>query len=55
MVLETIEYGYLGLKINMSVISPIAEIPLITAITLVLTCALIYGLKKIPYADKILG
>jgi peptidoglycan/LPS O-acetylase OafA/YrhL len=55
MVLETIEYGYLGLKINMSLVSPIVEIPLLTSVTLVLTCVLIYGLKKIPYADKILG
>ena len=54
-VLETIEYGYLGLKINMSTLSPIVEIPLITALTLVATCALIYGLKKIPYVDRILG
>ncbi len=56
MVLEIITNGYLeGLKINMGTMSPIVEIPLVTALTFVLTCLLVYGLKKIPYAHKILG
>ena len=55
LVLEAIEYRYLGLKINMKLISPIVEIPLLTSVTLVLTCVIIYGLKKTPYVDRILG
>lgn len=55
MVLETIEAGYFGLKLNMSVVSPIVEIPLLTAVTFVLTATIVYALKMIPYAHKILG
>ena len=56
MILETITNGYLGgFKINMGTVSPIIEIPLVTALTFVLTCLLVYGIKKIPYANKILG
>ncbi len=55
MVLETLEAGYLGLTVNMSTVSPIIEIPLITAITFVLTVAIVYALKKVPYVHKVLG
>ena len=39
----------------MSLSSLILEIPLLTSVTPVLTCVLIYGLKKIPYVNRILG
>ncbi len=55
MVMEALEAGYLGLQLNMNVMSPIVEVPLLAVVTFVLTAAIVYGLKKIPYVHKILG
>ncbi len=55
MVLETLQKGYLGFKISVSTINPIIEIPLITAVTLLICLAIILPLKRIPKLDKIIG
>ncbi len=54
-VLETLQKGYLGLKISVTNINPIIEIPLITVVTLLICLAIIVPLKKIPYLKKIIG
>ncbi len=54
-VLETLQKGYLGLKISVTNINPIIEIPLITVVTLLICLAIIVPLKKIPYVKKIIG
>jgi surface polysaccharide O-acyltransferase-like enzyme len=54
-ILETLQNGYLGLKISVTTLNPIVEIPLITAIALFLSLAIIIPLKKIPGIKKIIG
>jgi surface polysaccharide O-acyltransferase-like enzyme len=55
MVLETIEYGYLGVQLNMNLVSPIVEVPLLVAVTLAVTSLIVYALNKVPYVNRILG
>ena len=55
MVLETLQKGYLGFKISVTTMNPIIEIPLITAITLLICIAVIVPLKKVPYVKKLFG
>jgi surface polysaccharide O-acyltransferase-like enzyme len=54
-VLETLQKGYLGFKISVTTMNPIIEIPLITAVTLLICLAVIVPLKEIPYVKKIIG
>lgn len=54
-VLETLQKGYLGFKISVTTMNPIIEIPLVTAVTLVICLAIIVPLKKIPYVKRIIG
>jgi hypothetical protein len=54
-VLETLQKGYLGLKISVTNINPIIEIPLVTAVTFLVCLAIIVPLKKVPYVKRILG
>lgn len=55
MVMQTIEAGYLGFQLNASTMSPIIEIPLLTAITFAVTALIIYPLKKIPIVNRLIG
>jgi surface polysaccharide O-acyltransferase-like enzyme len=54
-VLETLQRGYLGFKISLNTMDPIVEIPLITAMTLLICLAVILPLKKIPHMKRIIG
>jgi surface polysaccharide O-acyltransferase-like enzyme len=54
-VLEVLQKGYLGFKINVSTINPIIEIPLVTAVTLLICLAILVPLKKLPYVNRIIG
>jgi surface polysaccharide O-acyltransferase-like enzyme len=54
-ILETLQKGYLGIKISVTTINPIIEIPLVTAVTLFLCLAIIVPLKKLPYLNRIIG
>jgi len=54
-ILETLQKGYLGLKISVININPIIEIPLVTAVTLLICLAIIVPLKKLPYVKRIIG
>lgn len=55
MVLETLQKGYLGFQISVKTMNPIIEIPLITAVTLLICLVIIVPLKKIPYIKRIIG
>ena len=55
MVLETLQKGFLGFKISLTTMNPIVEIPLITAVTLLICLAVIIPLKKIPYVKRLIG
>ena len=54
-VLETLQFGYLGFKISVTTLNSVIEIPLLTAITLVICLVVIIPLKKLPYVKKIIG
>ncbi len=54
-VLETIQAGWLGYGINSGMMIPIAEVPLVTAITFVISAAIIYPLMKVPYLRRLIG
>jgi len=54
-ILETLQKGYLGIKISVTTLNPIIEIPIVTAVTLILCLAIIVPLKKLPYLKRIIG
>jgi surface polysaccharide O-acyltransferase-like enzyme len=54
-VLETLQKGYLGVRLSVSTLNPIIEIPLLTAVTLLICLAIIVPLKKVPCLKRILG
>jgi surface polysaccharide O-acyltransferase-like enzyme len=54
-VLEALQYGYLGFKVSVTTLNPIIEIPLISAVTLVICLAVFIPLKKVPYVKRIIG
>lgn len=55
MVLETLQKGVLGFKISVTAMNPIIEIPLATAVTLLICLAIIVPLKRLPYVKNIIG
>ena len=55
MVLESLQKGYLGFKISLTTMDPVFEIPLITALTLLICLAIVYPLKKVPGLKRIIG
>jgi surface polysaccharide O-acyltransferase-like enzyme len=54
-VLETLNKGLLGFKISLLEISPLIEIPLATAVTLIITLGLILLMKKVPILKTLIG
>ena len=54
-VMETFQNGYLGFALNMNVMNPVIEIPLLTALTFTISALLVYPLKKIPYIKRVMG
>jgi surface polysaccharide O-acyltransferase-like enzyme len=54
-ILETLQKGYLGIQISVTNINPVISIPLVTAITLLITLAIVVLIKKIPYVRRIIG
>ena len=54
-VLEALQVGYFGLKISVTTMNPIIEIPLISAVTLLICLAVILPLNKIPQIKRIIG
>jgi surface polysaccharide O-acyltransferase-like enzyme len=55
MIIESIQLGYFGFTINRTTLNPIIEVPLLTAIVLFASLAIILLLKKIPYLEKWIG
>ena len=54
-VLETLQRGLIGLRLSVSTLNPILEIPLISIITLGICLAIIAPLKKVPILNKLIG
>jgi surface polysaccharide O-acyltransferase-like enzyme len=55
MVLETIQYGYLGFAINGNTLNSVISVPLNTVIVLFISLGIIVGLKKVPGLKKLVG
>ncbi len=54
-VLESLQNGYFGFKISLNTINPALEIPLITAITLIVCVGVFYLVNKVPYVRRLVG
>jgi len=54
MIIESIQHGYLGFAINRNTLNPIIEVPLLTAIVLFVSLAIILLLKKVPYLNRLI-
>ena len=55
MIIESIQLGYFGFTLNRTTLNPIIEVPLLAAITLFSSLAIILLLKRIPYFKRIVG
>jgi surface polysaccharide O-acyltransferase-like enzyme len=55
MIIESIQRGYFGFVINRDTLNPIVEVPLLTAIVLFGSLAIILLLKKLPYLKQLIG
>ncbi len=55
MIIESIQNGYFGFGINRNTIDPVIEVPLLTAIVLFGSLAVILLLRKIPHLEKLIG
>ena len=55
MVIEAFRSGILGFRISLTTVTPVLEIPLLTALTLAVCIAIIYPLKKIPFLRRLIG
>jgi surface polysaccharide O-acyltransferase-like enzyme len=54
-ILETLQKGYLGIQISVTNINPVISIPLVTAVSLLISIAIIVPLKRLPYVGIIIG
>jgi surface polysaccharide O-acyltransferase-like enzyme len=54
-VLESLQQGYFGFQLSITTLNPIIEIPLITALTLLICLAILVPIKKIPHVKDIVG
>ncbi|WNZ29428.1 MAG: acyltransferase [Candidatus Bathyarchaeota archaeon] len=55
MVLQSLQMGFFGFRISITTMNPFIEVPLITAVTLLICIAVVYPLQKIPVINKIIG
>jgi len=55
MINESIQKGYLGFTLNREILDPIIEVPLLAAIVLFTSLAILVLLKKIPYINRLIG
>ena len=54
-ILESLQNGYFGFRLSIITISPIYEIPFITALTLLICLAILYPISKISFLKKFVG
>jgi surface polysaccharide O-acyltransferase-like enzyme len=54
-VMETLQRGYLGFKLSLTVMNPIIGIPIMTAVTLFITLGLVMVMKKVPVLRTLIG
>ena len=54
-IMETLQRGYLGFTLSITIMNPIIGIPVITLVTLLITLGLILLMKKIPVLRTLIG
>jgi len=54
-VMETLQRGYLGFKLSLTVMNPVIGIPVMTVVTLFITFGLILLMKKVPVLRTLIG
>ena len=54
-VMETLQRGYLGFKLGLTVMNPVIGIPVMTVVTLFITFGLILLMKKVPVLRTLIG
>jgi surface polysaccharide O-acyltransferase-like enzyme len=54
-VMETLQRGYLGFKLSLTVMNPVIGIPVMTVVTLLITFGLILLMKKVPVLRTLIG
>lgn len=54
-VMETLQRGYLGFKLSLTVMNPVIGIPVMTVVTLFITFGLILLMKKVPVLKTLIG
>ncbi len=54
-ILESLQKGYLGFKLSLTVINPIIGVPIITIATFFVTFGLVIIMKKVPLLKKMIG
>jgi surface polysaccharide O-acyltransferase-like enzyme len=55
MVLESLQKGFFGFQISVNTMNPIVEVPLITAVTFVISLGIVFVLKRVPIVKRIIG
>jgi surface polysaccharide O-acyltransferase-like enzyme len=55
MVLESLQKGFFGFQISVNTLNPIVEVPLITAVTFLISVSIVFALKRIPLLRRIIG
>ncbi len=54
-ILESLQRGYFGFKLSLTIINPIIGIPLITIVTFLITFGLVLIMGKVPVLKKLIG
>jgi hypothetical protein len=54
-ILESLQRGYFGFKLSLTIINPIIGVPLITIVTFFITFGLVLIMGKIPVLKKLIG
>jgi surface polysaccharide O-acyltransferase-like enzyme len=54
-ILESLQRGFFGFKLSLTMINPVIGVPLITIVTFFITFGLILFMKKVPVLKKLIG
>jgi len=54
-ILESLQRGYFGFKLSLTIINPVIGVPLITIFTFFITFGLVLLMKKVPLLKKMIG
>ncbi|MCW3996848.1 MAG: acyltransferase family protein [Candidatus Bathyarchaeota archaeon] len=55
LILESFERGFFGFKLSFTVLNPLVEIPLLAAVTFLVTLGLVLLMRQVPILNKLIG